>query len=146
MQISCGFPGRPGDLVAYGPTLPVRIGFDPVFSLGRGQVNLPPQLHNALVDTGAYASCIDSELAAVLDLPIINQQPVAGIHGTETVNMHLAQIEVPRLNLTIPGRFAGVHLTAGGQPHRAIIGRTFLRGMRLSYDGSTGEVTLERLG
>ena len=145
MQSSCGFPGRPDDLVAYGPTLPVRIGFDPASSLGRETMSLPTQLHHALVDTGAFASCIDSHLAAVLNLPIINQQPMAGVHGAANVNVHLAQIEVPSLGLTIRGRFFGVHLTAGGQPHRAIIGRTFLRDMRLSYDGSTGEVILERL-
>ena len=108
-------------------------------------MSLPTQLHHALVDTGAFASCIDSHLAAVLNLPIINQQPMAGVHGAANVNVHLAQIEVPSLGLTIRGRFFGVHLTAGGQPHRAIIGRTFLRDMRLSYDGSTGEVILERL-
>ena len=145
MQSSCGFPGRPDDLVAYSPTLPVRIGFDPASALGRETISLPAQLHHALVDTGAFASCIDSDLAAVLNLPIINRQPMAGVHGAANVNVHLAQIEVPSLGLTIRGRFAGVHLTAGGQPHRAIIGRTFLRGMRLSYDGSTGEVILEQV-
>jgi hypothetical protein len=40
------------------------------------------------------------------------------------------------------GEFAGVHLTAGGQRHQALIGRTFLRRFHMTYDGLTGEVTI----
>ena len=40
------------------------------------------------------------------------------------------------------GRFAGVHLRAGGQPHFALIGRTFLEDFTMRYEGKTGMVTL----
>ena len=73
---------------------------------------------------------------------MVGRQRVAGAGGAAEVNMHLAQIHVPALQFTVYGRFAAVHLAAGGQPHRALIGRTFLRNFLLTYDGRTGSVTL----
>lgn len=94
----------------------------------------------ALVDTGAVTSCIDGVLAAELSLPVVDRQHIAGVGGAHEVNMHLAQIHVPPLNFVIYGEFAGVHLTA--QPHRAILGRTFLRRFLMVYEGHTGVVTI----
>lgn len=97
---------------------------------------------NALVDTGAMESCIDSLLAAQLGLPIVDRRKVSGVHGSQEVNVHLAQVHVPSLKVTIYGAFAGVHLAAGGQAHNALIGRTFLRNFTMVYEGRTGTVTL----
>ncbi len=139
----CGFNDHPDVLMHYGPTLYVKIGFDPNFRSGRrGQPNLPIDLLPALVDTGASESCIDSALAAKLNLPIVNRRDIAGSQGISTVNMHLAQIYVPSLRWTISGQFAGVHLTAGGQIHSALIGRNFLQNFTMIYEGRTGGVTL----
>lgn len=147
-KTNCGFDeqypenGRDA-LVLHGPTLHVRIGFDQNYRPAPG---LPPDLpvtsYPALVDTGASECCIDSSLAAVLDLPIVDRQVLSGISGTESVNLHLAQIYISSLNFTVYGRFAGVHLSAGGQPHSALIGRTFLQLFAMMYDGRTGRVIL----
>ena len=146
---TCGFQtlgNLPGSsrLVFYGPTLIVDIGFDAAFHPGS---NLRPTLAGkdlgALVDTGASESCIDGALAMQLQLPIVNQRQMAGVHGARMMNMHLGQIHVPALNFTVWGEFAGADLAAGGQPHRAILGRTFLRHFKMIYDGSTGLVTIE---
>ena len=56
--------------------------------------------------------------------------------------MYLAHIYVPSLDMTINGRFGGVHLIAGGQRHSALIGRSFLMNFRMVYDGLTGTVEL----
>ncbi|HKV43592.1 MAG TPA: retroviral-like aspartic protease family protein [bacterium] len=96
----------------------------------------------ALVDTGASECCIDSLLATQLNLPVVDRRKVSGAHGAQEVNMHLAQVHVPTLSFTMYGVFAGVHLAAGGQVHRALIGRTFLRHFTMSYEGRTGTVTL----
>ena len=56
--------------------------------------------------------------------------------------MLLAQIYVPDLDFTVYGRFRGVRLSDGGQPHSALIGRTFLRHFTMFYDGRTGAVTI----
>lgn len=122
-------------LVLFGPTLRVRIGFDTDFQPGGGA-----QL--ALVDTGATDSCIDPALAMELRLPIVARQPVAGVHGADDVNMHLARIHVPELDEVMYGMFAGVHLAAGGQSHAALLGRDFLQNFTMSYDGRQGSVTL----
>ena len=138
--VDCGFEGGPGmsgsrALVLFGPTLRVRIGFDADFQPDGG-------VQLALVDTGALDSCIDSSLAMELKLPIIGRQRVAGVHGPDDLNMHLARIHVPDLQGTLFGMFAGVHLAAGGQPHAALLGRSFLQNFIMTYDGRKGIVTL----
>ena len=132
-----------GQLVQYGPTLPVRIGFDQEHNLASpGPPNLPDHVYPALVDTGATISCIDSALALHLGLPIVNRRMIAGVHGASTVNIHLAQIYIPSLEFTDYGEFAGVHLAAGGQPYFALLGRTFLLDFTMTYEGRTGVVTI----
>jgi len=130
-------------LTAYGPTLLVNIGFDPAYN---PSVPTIPQLVGngifALVDTGASQSCIDSLLAAQLGLPVVDKITISGVSGGQEVNMHLAQVYVPALQWTIYGLFAGVHLAAGGQAHKALIGRTFLQNFTMVYEGKTGNVTI----
>ena len=132
-------------LVAHGPTLLVRIGFDENFVRGNlPQPALPRELLPALVDTGASDSSIDSQLAQRLGLTIVDEAVIAGAGGTERVNMYLAQIQVPDLQITVYGRFCSVHLQAGNQQHIALIGRTFLQHFTMEYKGTTGSVTLRR--
>ena len=139
---NCGFDS-PHELALYGPTLIVEIGFDANYrSTDSSKPELPSSPLPALVDTGAGESCIDSELAATLNLPIVNRREIAGAGGVTEVNVHLAQIYVPELAWTIYGRFSGVHLAAGGQWHYALIGRTFLRHFNMHYAGPTGVVIL----
>lgn len=148
-QTGCGFRDGPGGasgcnlLVVYGPTLFVDVGFDQNWKVGH---TVPPQpgIKNveALVDTGATESCIDTLLATQLGLPIVDRRPTSGAHGKKDVNIYLAQIHIPTLNHNIYGAFAGVDLLAGGQIHKALIGRTFLRSFTMIYEGRTGLVTL----
>jgi hypothetical protein len=56
--------------------------------------------------------------------------------------MHLVQVHFPALSFTVWGAFAGVHLAAGGQLHKALIGRTFLRYYKMVYEGRTGSVII----
>lgn len=147
-SVECGFidptgSSGPESLVRLGPTLTVQIGFDPEFAPGT-HPSLPPTEFHALVDTGAIESCIDSTVARSLELPVVDRQTLAGAHGAGEVNVHLAQIHVPALAWTTYGTFAAVHLHAGGQPHSALMGRTFLRFCTMVYQGSTGSVTLSR--
>lgn len=145
----CGIndtPGRPGrvGLVGTGPTLIVNIGFDPTYDPATPQkiAVLPPDPLWALVDTGAAESCIDSDLAMRLNLPVVDRRGIAGAHGAKEVNVHLAHIHIPSLVFTLYGAFCAVDLAAGGQQHRALIGRTFLQHFTMVYEGRTGNVTL----
>lgn len=149
--VECGFVGGAARstqraLVVHGPTLLVQIGFDLAFRSGRGAPNLLMEPLPALVDTGAAESRIDSALAMELELPVIDRTVVAAVHGRDEVNMHLAQIHVPEIQVTVIGPFAGVHLRAGGQPHCALIGRTFLQHFAMTYRGTTGSVSLSNDG
>src|ERR1035438_6542976 len=148
----CGFFNVPGGasasvlLCSYGPTMFVNIGFDPTFS---GSKPGPPPVAGitkirALVDTGASECCIDTLLATQLNLPIIDKRTIAGAGGAQQVNVYLAQVYIPSLLWTITGSFAGVHLAAGGQPHQALLGRTFLQYHTLIYSGPAGTVTISR--
>ena len=153
-ETKCGFNDVPGGasgadfLVFHGPTIIVDIGFDPAFKSTVPITTKPvPGMTGirALVDTGASESCIDSVLASQLNLPIVDRRKISGVNGPQEVNMHLAQVFFPALNFTIWCPFAGVHLAAGGQVHRALIGRTFLRQYTMVYEGRTGTVTLSSL-
>ena len=102
-QVECGFPGCPDVLARFGPTLVVRIGFDLGYKPGGEPPVLPERDHQALVDTGAAQSCIDSGIAMTLNLPIIDRMQVAGVHGLGEVNVHLAQILIPDLGIIDTG-------------------------------------------
>ncbi len=146
----CGFNSVPGGasgadlLVLLGPTLKVNIGFDPNFRFTNGGPIPVAGITgvDALVDTGASTSCIDNLVANQLGLPVVDRRPVSGAHGKHPTPIYLAQIHVPSLNFTIYGQFAGVDLVAGGQVHKALIGRTFLQRFTMIYEGKTGTVTL----
>lgn len=141
--IECGLAGQPDLLVSRGPTLSVLIGLDADFAASvPTRADAARRLSPALVDTGSDTTCIDSDLAHALNLPVANQEIVSGIHGRGIVNFHLARIYVPELDVVFSGAFIGAHLEAGGQPYSAIIGRDFLRHFHLSYDGRTGAVSL----
>lgn len=146
---SCGFrdtPNASGDqlLVQYGPTVPVLVGFDPLFRASTGLAPiLPSNRIPAVVDTGATISCIDTDRVKTLNLPFVGMRDFGGIAGSSERSMHLAQITIPDLGFYIYGEFAAVDLIAGGQPHEVLLGRSFLRSFRMIYDGRTGEVIIE---
>jgi hypothetical protein len=77
-----------------------------------------------------------------LNLPIIDRQRVSGVGGIHEVNMHLGHVVIPALQKVIIGQFSGVELVAGGQPHVALIGRTFLQHFTLLYEGRSGTVSI----
>jgi predicted aspartyl protease len=133
-------------LVSRGPTLFVDIGFDTTYDPALPNVLPVPGITGvqALVDTGASLSCIDNLLASQLNLPIVDRQPIAGAGGRHMANVYLAQLHVRALTFTVYGQFIGVDLTAGGQPHSALIGRTFLQHHTMIYEGRSGTVTLSR--
>lgn len=138
-------------LVFKGPTTLVEVNFDPgLFHTDPVQVQAalaarqaaPPQLVEALIDTGARESCIDEDLAQTLQLPLIDQGEASGVGGKETFNIYLGFIRIMALNFYQYGRFLGARLQQGQQPHRAILGRTLLQGMVLVYDGRNGTCTI----
>src|SRR5262249_6480377 len=103
---------------------------------------VPPATVPALIDTGAHQSMIDEALALQLQLPLINQEHFAGVGGPGVANVYLALVQIPSLGKVQFGAFMGAQLRAGGQVHQALLGRTFLQGMILVYDGAMGSVRI----
>lgn len=144
-SVDCGFSNG-DDLIKYGPTLLVDVGFDPTFDPEKeGTIPIPSiqQVH-AVVDTGATISCIDKRLATQLKLPIVDRANFGGISGNYLADMHASQIYIPALDFIQYGSFAGVDLISGGQRHFVLIGRTFLNSFQMNYNGITGKVVISR--
>jgi hypothetical protein len=92
-ETNCGFEStldgvKGADLlVTFGPTLLVDIGFDKIWKDDSETTIVPlPRIKSveALVDTGASDSCIDDLLAVQLNLPVIDEQIIAGVGGQLT--------------------------------------------------------------
>jgi predicted aspartyl protease len=147
--IDCGCEGSPQphqQLVYYGACLSVNLGFDPSWNPER---KAPPLAGisdlEALIDTGAEESCIDSALAAQLNLPLIDKRPIVGV-GQMDADVHLAQVFIRAMKYTIRGHFAAVPLQENGHRQRVLLGRTFLRDCLLVYDGRSAKVTIQIVG
>jgi predicted aspartyl protease len=134
---------RSGILVQVGPTISVIVGHVDAKAPGPARdATLSSESVEALVDTGATQSCIDDELAKKLGLPVIDRQTCAGVGGNTEHAVYLAWLDVPSLGRAQYGRFMGVHLVKGGQPHNVLLGRTFLADVVMIYDGARGTVAL----
>ena len=126
-------------LIKFGPTTQVIIGHVP------NETDVTPKepiTVHALIDTGAQESCIDIKIATELNLPIVDVQMISGAGGVKKHPVYMGHIYIPSLEKTLYGRFAGVDLIAGGQSHGALLGRTFLQGTVMIYDGLRSQVTL----
>lgn len=145
--IQAGFKsGKGGESAAdllerLGPTILVDIGRRSRATTG-GTPDLPLKGVRALIDTGATGECIDDELAQALGLPVSEEGWMSGIGGRHRTVIYTARLYVPALDRMLFQRFTGVKLQDGGQWHRVILGRRFLRPYRLSYDGPTGAVEI----
>jgi predicted aspartyl protease len=142
-------------LLRKGPTIQVEVGFETTLFADPAQAKTVAtamasgtttastfKVVEALVDTGAFDSCIDEDLAIELQLPLIDRRKCGGVGGEHELNVYLGHIRIPSLSQMHWGRFIGARLKVGGQPHQALIGRAQLSGMILIYDGRTGSATL----
>ena len=132
--------GRPDHalLIELGPSLEVVLStlFDPPQPPTEGHTT------HALVDTGATQSCIDMQLAQTLGLPVVDFVMIGGAAGANRHPLYAARVAIPALEIFQFGAFAGVDLAGGEQPHRVLLGRTFLQGTVMIYDGLRAQVTI----
>lgn len=126
-------------LVRLGPTVHVDIGLKSR-SIAGETPDLPEKKIKALIDTGAGGDCIDDELAQRLKLPIMDEGEISGVGGRHHAFIYTARLYIPKLDRLLFQPLTGVKLSEGEQWHRVILGRSFLRGYRLIYDGVSGAV------
>lgn len=120
-----------------GPILPVVL-----FPHGRELGERPPAVGSALIDTGAYQTCIDRAAAESVRMAVIGSGKVTS--ATE-VNAHTpiyaARIVVEGTPITIDARSVyGLNLAPQGLV--ALIGRDVLAQCVLIYNGSDGSFSL----
>lgn len=133
----------PSDLlVELGPTLKVDIGLKSRSAAGH-KPDLARKGVKALIDTGAGGDCIDEELARSLGLPITDEGEISGEGGRHHAYIYTARLYIPQLDRLLFQPFTGVKLQQGDQWHGVILGRSFLRQYRLTYDGRDGSVRIE---
>ena len=91
---------------------------------------------------GAEESCIDERLAQELRMPVVDTISIFWSGETREHNVYAAKVIVHHLKLGLQGRFVGIDFIPGDIPQEVILGRTFLEGIVMIYDGIKGEVTL----
>ena len=94
----------------------------------------------ALLDTGASSTCIDRDLAAALDLPVVGKAGIGGALSHQDVNVYRARIDIPGVD------FSGtVDMPAIARPgrDRMLLGRDILRGLVFTWNGPAGTVTVQ---
>jgi len=103
-----------------------------------------PKPHNGLglLDTGASHTCIDEGIATALNLQVANRTTMRTAAGQASTSVFAVTLSFPGTSLPpMPSVFAlGANL--GNQGLAALIGRDFLAGKILHYDGALSIVTL----
>ena len=130
-----------------GPLITVGVGFSPLQAAAARAAGFsppPPELAQALIDTGARVTCIDSKIARALDLRKTGTARMwtAG----KTVTRAVYDIEVtltsPRL-FRVPSVIRALDADLWRHGFHVLIGRDVLRHCRFSYDGPAGLFTLD---
>jgi aspartyl protease len=114
-----------------GPMLDVRIGYYGRFETVRG-----------LVDTGAISCFVGRALALRLGLPDAGPAYVVGAMGEVDSRAYRAEFGVPATGYVFAGEMFAVD-DGSGKGYSVILGSTFLRHYRLTYDGRDRSVTFE---
>lgn len=96
----------------------------------------------ALVDTGATSNVIDERIAKALGLMQVDQRLVAHAMGEQLAPVFFGNLFIPKLEITITGRFIGGDSGGGSNGYDMLLGRSFLKRFILNYDGIKGHFTL----
>ena len=98
----------------------------------------------ALLDTGAYKSAIDTNLASDLQLPTRGTHETAGATGSGEFPQFDAVLEIPMLETAVSPPLRGLPLQILEHPWIAVIGRDVLCQFEMLINGRSGLIRLER--
>ena len=129
----------------FGPRMQIAIAVPDALAASMTITEAPvpqPVTGFALLDTGASNTSIDEATATALGLPVVDTIQMATPSTTQTHNVYPARLAFPGTHLPPIAfiRVAGVSLA--NQGIIALLGRDFLAGKVLHYDGATFSVML----
>jgi len=102
----------------------------------------PPQVGPGLIDTGASNTCIDEHVAVALGLQVVNSIEVNTPDGTSTKNVYAVKLSFPGTMLPPIPLFMAACAKLQNQGLNALLGRDFLLGKTLHYDGNLSITTI----
>lgn len=141
-----------GTLEETGPLIEVEIGV-PLelqdYLRSEGITPLSTRSGYAIIDTGAYASAIDEEILAELEILPIGFKETTSAHGAALSRLFHAVASFPSISLHNVNlrRVLGAHVrtpTRDGKEIIMLVGRDILRHMVMVYDGPRSHVMLHR--
>ena len=128
-----------------GPLITVGVGLSPLQAAAARVAGFsppPPELAQALIDTGARVTCIDSRIARALDLRKTGAARMWTAGKTGTLAVYDIELIVPRL-FRVPSVIRALDADLWTHGFHVRIGRDVLRHCRFSYDGPAGLFTLD---
>jgi hypothetical protein len=130
-----------------GPLITVGIGLSPLQAAAArlaGFAVPPPELAQALIDTGARVTCIDSKIARALDLRKTGTARMwtAGNNLTRPVYDIELTLTMPRL-FRVPSIIRALDADLWAHGFHVLVGRDVLRHCQFHYDGPAGMFTFD---
>lgn len=132
-----------------GPLLEVEISIPQAlvnYNIANGIVSPPPLKGYAIIDTGAFPTCVDVTSISSLGVQPVNIRPTLTPAGTVNQNTYPVHVKFPGTSIeiefqeTFSANLSGQNFN--GQPILALVGRDILSSCILIYNGLTGEYSL----
>ena len=113
-----------------------------VWALAPGIGPHPEELTHELIDTGAAESCTNNVLARRVKMRVIDEMTIWRGRDSQTHPVYMARVRITQLELAQFGAFIGLDFEGAELPHQVLLGRTFLEGAVVIYDGILRHVTV----
>lgn len=136
---------NPGYLQPHGPGLAVEVGVPSAHAaaLTAGSHPLPPSAPgSALIDTGASVSAVDLTILQGLGIRAVNSIPLVTPSGTTTQGVYVVRLTFPGSPIPTLDPVPVMGSSLQGFGHIALLGRDFLAGALMNYDGVHGYWTI----
>lgn len=145
------FPPRrpdPKDLEKFGPRFEIEVG-PPII---RKELHAPISSHPgtqrfyrmpALIDTGAGRTVLTPEAIQKVGLLLVDYTTLSRAGGIDKVGAHVASIQFPRYKLATIEVIQVLCCELPGELFQCLIGRDILSRWLLTYNGKTGEWSID---
>ncbi|HEV3038619.1 MAG TPA: retropepsin-like aspartic protease [Candidatus Angelobacter sp.] len=97
----------------------------------------------ALIDTGAGRTVLTPDAIKKVGLPLVEYTTLTRAGGTDTVAAHVAAIQFPRYKLATIEVIQVLCCELPGELFQCLIGRDILSRWLFTYDGRTGEWSID---